>query len=356
MSRFFSRKHEALEAYVPGEQPRDQQYVKLNTNESPYPPSPGVAARMAQARPLNLYCDIPCTGLRERMAERLDVAPENLLFSNGSDEALNFVFMAYGDAEHPFVFPDITYGFYTVFGALNNVPYRQIPLGADFSIDPADYCHAGANVLLANPNAPTGMALSPSQIEPVVQSNPDHVVVIDEAYVDFGAESCVPLTKIYDNLLVVQTFSKSRSLAGARLGFAVGNRALIDDLNTIKYSTNPYNVNSLTQAAGEAALDEDDYYRANCQKIIRTRENTRTALEALGFTVLPSQANFLFARHPAVSGQRLYERLKARGVLVRHFTQPAIADYNRITIGTPEQMDILLEQTKQILQQGEEQP
>ena len=354
MSRYFSPKHAALEAYVPGEQPRDQQYVKLNTNESPYPPSPGVAARMA--RPLNLYCDIPCTGLRERMAKRLEVEPENLLFSNGSDEVLNFAFQAYGDAEHPFVFPDITYGFYTVFGALNHVPYRQIPLGADFSIDPADYCQAGANVLIANPNAPTGIALTREQLEPIVASNPDHVVVIDEAYVDFGAESCVPLTKSYDNLLVVQTFSKSRSLAGARLGFAVGNRELIDDLNTIKYSTNPYNVNSLTQAAGEAALDEDDYYRDNCRRIIRTREDTRAALEALGFTVLPSRANFLFARHPGVSGQRLYEQLKARGVLVRHFTQPAIADFNRITIGTPEQMTILLEQTKQILQQGEEQP
>ena len=354
MSRFFSRRHAALETYVPGEQPKDLQYVKLNTNESPYPPSPGVSERIGRARPLNLYCDIPCTGLQTRMAKLLDVEPGNLLFSNGSDEILNFAFLAFGDETHPFVFPNITYGFYTVFGALNHVPCRQIPLGEDFTIDPADYCNADANVLIANPNAPTGIALSRAQIETIVQTNPDHVVIIDEAYVDFGAESCVPLTKQYANLLVVQTFSKSRSLAGARLGFAAGSQALIGDLNTIKYSTNPYNVNSLTQAAGEAALDENDYYLANCRRVMETRAETRAALEALGFTVLPSKANFLFARHPGISGQALYEQLKARGVLVRHFTQPSIADFNRITIGTPEQMQILLRETKRILQ-GEEQ-
>lgn len=350
MSRFFSQKYRTLEAYVPGEQPRDMRYIKLNTNESPYPPSPLVLERVAeQCRCLNLYSDPECTALRAKLAALLGVGPENVLLTNGSDEALNFIFMAYGDPEHPFIFPSITYGFYPVYCRLNGIPYEEIPLREDFSIDVDDYIAAGKNIVIANPNAPTGIALSPSEIERIVASDPDHVVVIDEAYVDFGGESCLPLIEKYPNLLVVQTFSKSRSMAGARLGFAVGCRELIADLDTIKYSTNPYNIGRMSMAAGEAAIDDNGYYMENCRTVARTRERTADRLRDLGSAVLPSRANFLFASSPYISGLELYRRLKARGILVRRFDKPRIGDHVRITIGTPEQMDTFLKETAAIL-------
>lgn len=344
MSRFFSPKYAALEAYTPGEQPRDMQYVKLNTNESPFPPSPGVAAAVArEAETLRLYSDPESAALTAAVAARYGVAPEQVLMTNGSDEILNFAFMAYGDAQNGFVFPDITYGFYPVFAAVNHVPYREIPLREDFSIDPRDYFRAGANIVLANPNAPTGRLLPVAEIEEIVRANPAHVVVIDEAYIDFGGESCVPLAARYDNLLVTQTFSKSRSLAGARLGFGIGAPALIRDLNTIKYSTNPYNVNRMTAAAGIAALEDDAYYAANAEAIVQNRDFTTRELRARGFTVLDSAANFVFARAPRMGGGALYRRLKARGVLIRHWDKPRIADWCRITIGTRAQMQTLLD-------------
>lgn len=350
MSRFFSEKYSALAPYVPGEQPRDMKYVKLNTNESPYPPSPLVLERVReQCSMLNLYSDPECTTLAAKVAAMLDMEPENVLLTNGSDEVLNFAFMAFGDRKHPFIFPDVTYGFYPVLCALNNIPYEEIPLKADFSININDYVGVGKNVVIANPNAPTGIAMGVAEIERIVASNRDSVVIIDEAYVDFGGESCLPLTKIYDNLLVVQTFSKSRSMAGARLGFAVGCRELIADLNTIKYSTNPYNINRMSMAAGEAAIDDNGYYMANCRAVAQTREYTTDRLKALGFEVLPSRTNFVFAKSPDISGLELYRSLKARGVLVRHFEKPGIRDFNRITIGTREQMDVLLEKTAEIL-------
>lgn len=352
MSRFFSEKHSQLKAYVPGEQPRDMKYIKLNTNESPYPPSPLVAERVReQSGMLNLYSDPECTVLRAKLAALVGVEPENVLLTNGSDDILNFVFMAFGDGEHPFVFPSITYGFYPVVCQLNHVPYEEIPLREDFSVNPADYIGVGKNVILANPNAPTGMALGLEEIESIVAGNPGHVVVIDEAYVDFGGETCIPLTKRYDNLLVVQTFSKSRSMAGARLGFAVGSGALIADLNTLKYSTNPYNVNRMSMAAGEAALDDNGYYMANCRAVAETREYTARRLKALGFTVLPSKTNFVFAKSPDISGLELYQKLKERGILIRHFDTPEISQYNRITIGTREQMDRFLAETEQLLRE-----
>lgn len=350
MSRFFSGKYAALEPYVPGEQPRERQYVKLNTNESPYPPSPLVQERVAErCGSLNLYSDPECALLREKLAARLGVRPENVLPANGSDEALNFAFMAFGDMSHPFAFADITYGFYPVFCALNGVPFEEIPLREDFSIDPSDYIGIGKNIVIANPNAPTGLALPRPELERVIASNPGVVVVIDEAYVDFGGESCVPLIEKYDNLLVTQTFSKSRSLAGARLGFAVGCASLIADLNTVKYSTNPYNVNSMTLAAGAAALDDDRYYMSNCRKIAETREYVSRELRASGFEVPQSRANFVFCKAPGVSGAELYSRLRARGVLVRHFGRERIADYNRVSIGTREQMDLFLDAVRDIL-------
>jgi histidinol-phosphate aminotransferase len=350
MSRFFSKKYKNLEAYTPGEQPRDMQYVKLNTNESPYPPSPLVAeAVAAETGKLALYSDPECTELIKEAVKVFGVEKSQILMTNGSDEILNFAFMAFCDDEHPIVFPDITYGFYPVFAELNGVPYEKIPLKDDFSIDVNDYIGIGKNIVIANPNAPTGLTLSLDEIEQIVKSNPDNIVIIDEAYVDFGAESAVRLIDKYDNLLVTQTFSKSRSMAGARLGFGIGASSLIADMQTIKYSTNPYNVNRMTMAAGAAALRENDYYMQNCKKIVETREYTKRELEKLGFFVTESKANFLFAKSDRVDGGALYKELKKRGVLVRHFSAEKIAQYNRITVGTKEQMDVFLEKTKEIL-------
>ena len=352
MSRYFSDKYNSLTPYVPGEQPKDMRYIKLNTNESPFPPSPRALEKAAEAaKRLMLYSDPECTELTRVAAQRLGVEPEELLFTNGSDEALNFAFMAFCDSLHPAVFPDITYGFYPVFAELNHVPYRQIPLREDFTISLEDYLGVSGTVFIANPNAPTGLALSLDAIERILQSNPNHVVVIDEAYIDFGGETAIPLIHKYDNLLVVQTFSKSRSMAGARLGFAVGCKELIRDLKTIQYATNPYNVNSMTMAAGIGALEDDAYFRKNCLAIIENREWTRTSLQKLDFTVLDSVSNFLFAKQSKVPGGELYRKLKEKGVLVRHFEKPRLNDYIRITVGSKEQMQVFLEKVKEILEE-----
>ncbi len=351
MSRFFSNKYSNLIPYTPGEQPKDTEYIKLNTNESPYPPSQKAVQLAADAAAkLQLYPDPECRELTEMLAKRLGVKPTEVLLTNGSDEILNFAFMAYCDKEHPAIFPDITYGFYSVFAEINGVPYEEIPLKEDFTINTHDYIGAGKTIFIANPNAPTGIALSRKEIEQILISNPDNIVVIDEAYVDFGGESCVPLIHKYDNLLVTQTFSKSRSMAGARLGFGIASEALIQDLNTIKYSTNPYNINRMTMAAGIGILEDDEYTRKNCEDIIKNREFTENSLKELGFFLTPSTANFVFARHEKLDGKTLYLKLKERGILVRHFDKPQIAQYNRITIGTMEQMNTLVETIKTILE------
>jgi len=352
MSRFFSKKFASLEAYVPGEQPKEKRYVKLNTNESPFPPSPSVvAAAEEEAGRLNLYSDPECTPLVAKFAELFGVDKNMVIMTNGSDEVLNFAFMAFCDADHPIAFPDITYGFYPVFARLSGIPYTEIPLAEDFSVNPNDYIGRGENIVIANPNAPTGIALSLSDVEKIVASNPDNVVIIDEAYVDFGAESAISLVGKYDNLLVTGTFSKSRSLAGARLGFGVASEAIIRDLNTIKYSTNPYNVNRMTMLAGYRALCDNDYYMNNCKTVMENREYTAKRLRTLGFSVIPSSANFIFAESDEISGEELYLELKARGVLVRHFGKEKIKNFNRITIGTREQMDIFLRETESILKE-----
>jgi len=342
MSRFLCEKLASFAPYTPGEQPRDQKYVKLNTNESPFPPSPGVVRAAArEAEKLNLYCDPECTQLRLAAAELYGVGAQNVLPVNGSDEILYFAFLAFGGENRPFAAPDVSYGFYPVYASFCGVPLHKIPLKEDFSIDYRDYCGLNETVLIANPNAPTGICLPVWQIEEIVRSNPDNAVIIDEAYIDFGGESCVPLTRRYENLLVTQTFSKSRSLAGARLGFGVGSEALIRDLTAVKYSINPYNVNRMTQAAGAAAIADNAYYAENAKKIIETRAYAAKRLKELGFTVLPSCANFLFAGNGRVEGGELYRALKERGVLVRHFDMERISDFCRITIGTREQIDTL---------------
>ena len=343
MSVFFSEKYKSLTPYTPGEQPKDTQYIKLNTNESPFPPTEKAQRYAAEAAgKLNLYPDPECSALTTKLAEILDVDKDQILLTNGSDEILNFAFMAYCDSTHPAAFADITYGFYKVFAEINCVPYEIIPLREDLSIGVEDYIGINKTIFIANPNAPTGLALPLSDIERIVASNPDNVVVIDEAYVDFGGESAVPLTKKYKNLLVTQTFSKSRSMAGARLGFGVGCPELIRDLNTIKYSTNPYNINMMTMAAGLGILEDEETVRRRCRTICENRSYTEDALTALGFECIPSSTNFIFTRHPNLDGETIYLKLKEAGILVRHFTSERIKEYNRITIGSKEQMDALV--------------
>ena len=354
MSRYMSARFDRLEAYVPGEQPQDKRYVKLNTNESPFPPAPGVLAAVnAEVSRLNLYPDPEGKALREKLAETYGVEPDNVFLANGSDELLSFAFMAFCDESRPVAFPDISYGFYPVYANLYQVPYTEIPLREGFTLEAADYCGLGRNIVIANPNAPTGRAISVSDIEKIVRTNPDHVVLIDEAYIDFGGESCLPLVEKYENLLVCQTFSKFRSLAGGRLGFAIASPALIEDLDKIKYSTNSYNINRLTMAAAIATIESNDYYAGNSRKIQANRAYTIEELAKLGFETLPSKANFIFTRCPRVPGGKLYRELKARGVLVRHWEKPEIADWCRVTIGSREQMDIFLEKVREIVKEAE---
>ena len=349
MSRFLKEQYRSMEAYTPGEQPRDQQYIKLNTNESPYPPAPSVVEAMnaEQVELLRLYSDPTAKNLKEKLAGLYDVRPENVFVSNGSDEVLNFAFMAFGGQGA--VFPDISYGFYEVFAELYAINAEKIPLESDFSVDYRKYCGKNKMVVIANPNAPTGMTIPVWQIEEIVKSNPDAVVVIDEAYVDFGGETCLPLVKKYDNLLVTRTFSKSRCLAGGRLGYAFASPEIIADLEKIKYSTNPYNINRLTLLLGEKTVDAEDYYQEKCRKIEETRAWTTAQLEELGFTVLPSKANFIFVKTDKIDGGELYKTLKAKGILVRHFTNPRICQFNRVTIGTKKQMETFIGTLKEVI-------
>ncbi|MBR2336279.1 MAG: histidinol-phosphate transaminase [Clostridia bacterium] len=352
MSKFFSEKYKGLTPYTPGEQPKERKFIKLNTNESPYPPSKKAIEAAAEAAGcLQLYSDPEAKLLHEKIAELCGVTPDCVLATNGSDEILNFAFMAFCDDEHLAIFPDITYGFYSVFAELNRVPYKTVPLSDDFTINIEDYFNAGGTVFIANPNAPTGICLSLDEIEKIVATNQDNVVVIDEAYIDFGGESAVGLTKRYKNLLVTQTFSKSRSMAGARLGFGVACPELIRDLNTIKYSTNPYNVNSMTMAAGVGVLCDEEYTRSNCASVIANREYAMAELKALGFEMTNSKANFIFAKHPCIDGGEIYLALREKGILVRHFTGERISQYNRITVGSREQMQALISAIKEILEE-----
>lgn len=352
MSKYMSKKHQALEPYVPGEQPKDCEFIKLNTNESPYPPSKkAIKAASEAAKKLQLYSDPECSVLSALMARKLKVSKNEVLMTNGSDEILNFAFMAFCDENNPAAFPDISYGFYKVFAELHHIPYTQIPLKDDFTINPEDYIGINKNIFIANPNAPTGIMLPLSDIERIVASNPSNIVVIDEAYVDFGGESAVNLIHKYDNLIVTQTFSKSRSMAGARLGFGIANEALINDMNTIKYSTNPYNINSMTMAAGIGCIEDSKYSEDNCKEIQKTRKYASKELSKLGFEMTDSVTNFLFAKHERISGKDIYTALRNRGILVRHFDKEKIKDYNRITIGTKKQMTALVDALKEIVKE-----
>ena len=353
MSRFFSSKYSALEPYVPGEQPSGMsEYVKLNTNESPFPPS--AAAKeyaLRSTRALNLYSDPDSVELTKAIAETYGVERNMVLATNGSDEILNFAFMAFTDGSNPALFADITYGFYPVFADLNGSRTEIVPLRDDFTLSVDDYIGRKGTVFIANPNAPTGIALPLSEIERLVASDSSRVVVIDEAYVDFGGESAVSLTKKYDNILVCQTFSKSRSFAGGRLGYGIGSEALISDLNTVKYSTNPYNINSMTSAMGIGILKDREYTATNCRTIMENRDYTVKALEAMGFRVLPSSANFIFVSSDKIDGGEYYRKLKEKKILVRHFDKPRISSWCRVSIGRRDQMEAFLKATEEILKE-----
>ena len=351
MSKFFSEKFCSLTPYVPGEQPKEREYVKLNTNESPFPPSElGVKLANEQLEKVMLYSDPEQKELTEAAADYYGVKKSQVIMTNGSDEVLNFAFMAYCDGKTPALFADITYGFYKVFAELNGVNYTEIPLREDFSLSVEDYMGRSGTVFIANPNAPTGKAIPLESIEKLLVADKSRIVVIDEAYVDFGGESAVKLIDKYDNLLVTQTFSKSRSMAGARLGFGIANEKIISDLNTIKYSTNPYNVNRITAAMGVGAIKDKEYFNDNCKKIIKTREWVKDELVKLGFTALDSKTNFLFVKHDRVGGEEIYLKLKEKGVLVRHFNKERIKDFNRVTIGSDQQMQTFLKAIKEILE------
>ena len=350
MSRFFSNTHDTLKAYTPGEQPQDKKYIKLNSNESPFPPSP-FSQRLSRevCGELQLYSDPTCNNLVKVASEVFNLKDDQILFTNGSDEALAFIFLAFCDKENSVVFPDITYGFYPVFANLFNIPYEEIKLDDDFKININDYKNIGKNIFIANPNAQTGIALKVEEIEEIVKSNMDNIVVIDEAYVDFGNNSSISLIDKYDNIIVTQTLSKSRSLAGARLGVVFSNSDIIKDLNTIKYSFNPYNINKITMNAGIGALIDKEYFENNCNTIISNREYLKAELRKMNFTVTDSTSNFVLAKSDKKDGESLYKELKEKGILVRHFDNERIKDYIRITIGTKEQLDILITALEEIL-------
>ena len=361
MSVFFNSIYKELEPYTPGEQPQDKKYVKLNTNESPFPPAPGVikAVNESEVMDLRLYSDPELKPLKAQLAETFATCTENVFIGNGSDEVLNYAFMAFG--EDGIAYPDITYSFYKVIANLNQVKSDIKPLNSDFTVNveaflgtkkpDGSYEGLGKSIVIANPNAPTGIAMSLEDISRICEANKDHMVIIDEAYVDFADEgtSAVALVPKYENLLVVQTFSKSRSLAGARVGFAIGSAPIIQDLETLRNSNNPYNVNRISMKCAVEALKDTEYFEKNCKIIRENRAYAKAELEKLGFRVLDSQTNFLFAESNKIEGDALYKALKDRGVLVRHFTTPKISNFNRITVGSREEMDTLIDTIKVIL-------
>ncbi len=352
MSKYFSEKLSSIDPYVPGEQPRDKKYIKLNTNESPFPPSPEVikALNSEQVSSLNLYSDPTAKELVDAIAEYYSVNPENVFVGNGSDEVLAFAFYAWG--EHGFTGPELSYGFYPVFSQFFCLDYTQLALKEDLSIDLTDYYNVKNSIIFANPNAQTGLYITPDEIEKLV-SKVNTVVVVDEAYIDFGGESVVPLTKKYPNLVVTGTLSKSRNLAGARIGFAIGNKELINDLNTLKFSFNPYNINRLSIIAGKKAFEDKEYFVKCVTTVAETREFTKKALIDLGFSCTDSLSNFILAKTDKLGGKDLYLALKERGILVRYLGDEIIKEYVRITIGSKEQMITLIDTIKTILSEAE---
>lgn len=353
MGRFLSARLSSLAPYTPGEQPEGSIMIKLNTNESPYPPAPGVmeAVTYAEVERLNRYPDPSARVLEEAIAVRYDLRPNQVIAGNGSDEILAFCFQAFCDTQAPPCFADVTYGFYQALTKLYGLTPKILPLDKNFAIVPENYYDAGGTIFLANPNAPTGLYLPLDKIEAILRNNPGNLVVVDEAYVHFGGESAAKLIDSFDNLLVVNTFSKSHNLAGARIGYALGQRGIIDDLRKIKYSFHPYNLSRLSIVAGVAAMGDTAYFKKCTGAIRETRAWTAEALASRGFTVTASETNFVFVKPPKISARAYYEELKDRGILVRHFNGERVCDWVRISIGTAEQMRALVQATDRILEE-----
>ena len=352
MSRFWSDSIDQLTPYTPGEQPQIDNLIKLNTNENPYGPSPKVieAITHANANELRKYPDPLSTDLKKSIADYYQLPLEYVFVGNSSDEVLGHAFRALLKHDKPLLYPDITYSFYPVYCQLFGINYTQVPLRDDFTLNIDDYQLENGGIIFANPNAPTGIALGLNEIETLLQRNPNSVVVIDEAYVDFAQKSAVSLIKQYDNLLVTQTLSKSRSLAGLRVGLALGNPELLAGMERVKNSFHPYAIDKLAAAGAAAAFDDKAYFKTTCEKVIKTREFTRQNLESLGFEVLPSSANFVFAKHPEHDAEKLFQALRERNIIIRHFSNERISQFLRISIGTDEEMTSLIHALKEITQ------
>lgn len=342
-----------VEPYVPGEQPKENDIIKLNTNENPYPPSPNAVKALEHfdTNKMRLYPDPDSQILVETLAETYGLKSSQIFVGVGSDDVLSMAFMTFFNSDKPVLFPDITYSFYDVWADVYRIPYKQIPLDENFRINPDDYCCENGGIIFPNPNAPTGVLEGLSMIEKIIKSNPDSIVIIDEAYIDFGGESCLPLIEKYDNLLVVQTFSKSRSMAGMRIGFAMGNEKLIKYMNDVKFSVNSYTMNPVTQICGAESVKDEVYFKKTVDKIIATREDAKIKLKNLGFNFPDSKSNFIFASHNTKPANEIFEELKKRKIFVRYWNKPRISNYLRITVGTPEEMTSLLNALEEITAQ-----
>lgn len=351
MSREWMKNLRNIEPYVPGEQSKDKDIVKINANENPYPPSPKAAEvlKSFDTNKLRFYPSANSTKLKEAIAKYYKVDVPNVFVGNGSDDVLAVAFQSFFNSEKPIVYPDLTYSFYPVWCSLFGIKYKNYPVGDDFRINPEDYKEKNGGVVIPNPNAPTSLGEGLDFVEKILNYNQDSVVIIDEAYVDFGGMSSIPLIDKYENLLVTGTFSKSRSLAGLRIGFAIGSKALIDVMEAVKNSYNSYTVDSLSIEMGAASIEDDEYFKSTCKKVIKTRERVTLELEKLGFDVLDSQTNFIFVTHNKHNMKSLFEYLKTQKVFIRYFSLPRIENYVRITIGTNEEMDIFLEKTKEFI-------
>lgn len=351
MSREWTKNLRNIEPYVPGEQSKDKDIVKINANENPYPPSPKAAEvlKSFDTNKLRFYPSANSTKLKEAIAKYYKVDVSNVFVGNGSDDVLAVAFQSFFNSEKPIVYPDLTYSFYPVWCSLFGIKYKNYPVGDDFRINPEDYKEKNGGVVIPNPNAPTSLGEGLDFVEKILNYNQGSVVIIDEAYVDFGGTSSIPLIDKYENLLVTGTFSKSRSLAGLRIGFAIGSKALIDVMEAVKNSYNSYTVDSLSIEMGAASIEDDEYFKSTCKKVIKTRERVTLELEKLGFDVLDSQTNFIFATHNKHNMKSLFEYLKTQKVFIRYFSLPRIENYVRITIGTNEEMDIFLEKTKEFI-------
>lgn len=340
-----------VEPYVPGEQPTEKNIIKLNTNENPYPPAPGVQDVLdaLSAKDMRLYPDPAADLLVEKLAERYQVKKEQVFVGVGSDDVLAMSFLTFFNGPEPILFPDISYSFYEVWAECYRIPYRKVPVTEDWRIDPAGYAVKNGGIVFPNPNAPTGIALSTGEIRKILDANRDVVVIVDEAYIDFGAESALPLLSDYENLLIVQTFSKSRAMAGMRIGFAIGSEELIRCLSDVRYSVNSYTMNRPAILAGAAAVEDEAYFRRTVDMICSTRDGVKDELEEMGFVCLDSRTNFLFVTHPDVPAAVLFTQLREKGIYVRYFAKPRIDQYLRITIGTTKQMQVLLDTLRLIL-------